>query len=513
MMFPHHHQIYPEEWYRLQIMREKTQPESIGTVAVNTVYLSVDVILTAALGMIFWIVAARYVPVQDLGAATIATTVATLFALTAGTRIAASKFIGEYQDKCDRGAIRRGVVTCAKVTLFIGVVSMTIVLFVTPWLANTVYGEPSLVTLISIAALLIPLICIWDFLNGIFVGLQKAVYQLAVNTVVSISKIFLLVVFTFTGLRSESVVLAFLFGYLIAVVIAVLQAFVRIAPRSFPNQKSIVRDERKIISFSMANYGSNTIVKIKTTLPLLIIGLYSMSVVPLYNIAYLVTASTITLVSTVGIVFIPAVSKEMRSSLEKASKLVNPVFSTALMAAGPLFILLIVFPSNLLSLVSSEYVSAAPAMRILATGAIFVSFGAILQSLLNASGNAKLVLGATAVYTTIEMVLAYLLISSHGMLGAAFSFLISGLINSSISMYFVRHTGLSLDFGRLFKPLFCIGFACALGLLLLNVLSQATIMVALITGATYLGTARFSRAFGATEFDILWNAIKGSVGF
>ncbi|MCL4437204.1 MAG: oligosaccharide flippase family protein [Thaumarchaeota archaeon] len=498
-------------------MRTNTQPEVIGAVAVNTVYLSIDVVLTAALGMLFWIVAARFVPVQDLGEATIATTVATLFALTAGTRIAASKFIGEYKDKHDFGAIRRGVVTCAKITLLIGVGSMSIVFFVTPWLAKTVYADPALVTLLPIAALLIPLICIWDFLNGIFVGLQKAVYQLAVNTVISLSKILLLIAFTYLGFKSESVVLAFLFSYLIAVVVAVLQAFVRIAPISFPKQSSPTpsdtKDERKIIGFSLANYGSNTIVKIKTTLPLLIIGLYSMSVVPLYNIAYLVTASTITLVSTVGIVFIPAVSKEMRSSLEKASELVNPVFATALMAAGPLFIALIVFPSNLLSLVSSEYVSAAPAMRILAMGAIFVSFGAILQSLLNASGKAKLVLGATAVYTAIEMISAYALINSYGMLGAAFSFLISGLINSSISMYFVSHTGLSIDFGRLLKPLFCIGFACALGLMLLNVMAQPVIPVALITGATYLGIARFSRAFGATEFNILWNAIKGSVGF
>ncbi len=494
-------------------MRTETQPEVIGTVAVNTVYLSADVILTAALGMLFWIVAARFVPVQDLGEATIAITVATLFALTAGTRIAASKFIGEYQVKRDLGAIRRGVVTCAKVTLLIGVGSMSIVLFASSWLAKTVYGEPALVTLIPIAALLIPLICIWDFLNGVFVGLQKAFYQLAVNTVVSLSKILLLVAFIFAGFRSESVVLAFLFGYLIAVVIAVLQAFVRIAPTSFPKQTSAMRDERKIISFSLANYGSNTIVKMKTTLPLLIIGLYSMSMVPLYNIAYLVTASTITLVSTVGVVFIPAVSKEMKSSLEKASQLVNPVFATALMAAGPLFIALIVFPDNLLLMVSSEYASAAPAMRILATGAIFVSFGAILQSLLNASGKAKLVLGATAFYTSIEITLAYALINSYGILGVASSFLVSGLINSSISMYFVRRTGLSLEFGRLVKPLFCVGSACALGLLLLNVMGQATILVALITGASYLGIARFSRAFGTTEFSILWNAIKGSVGF
>ena len=203
----------------------------------------------------------------------------------------------------------------------------------------------------------------------------------------------------------------------------------------------------------------------------------------------------------------------MKSSLEKASELVNPVFTTALMAAGPLFIALIVFPSNLLSLVSSEYVSAAPSMSILATGAIFVSFAAILQSLLNASGKAKLVLGATAFYTVIELVLAYNLINSYGMLGAAFSFLVSGLINSVISVYLVKRTGLSLDFGRLFKPLFCIGSACALGLLLLNVMEQTAVIVALITGATYLGIARFSRAFGATEFSILWNAIKGSVGF
>ena len=496
-------------------MRTAAQPEVIGTVAVNTVYLSVDVILTAALGMLFWIVAARFVPVQDLGEATIATTVATLFALTAGTRIAASKFIGEHRDKCDLGAIRRSIAICAKVTLFIGAASMSIVFFATPWLAKTVYNEPNLVTLLPIAALIIPLICIWDFLNGIFVGLHKAVYQLAVNTVVSISKIVLLVAFTYAGFKSESVVLAFLFGYLIAVVVAVLQAFVRIAPTSFPKQASTstALDERKIIGFSLANYGSNTIVKIKTTLPLLIIGLYSMSLVPLYNIAYLVTASTITLVSTVGIVFVPVVSREMKFSLEKASELVNPVFTTALMAAGPLFIALIVFPSDLLSLVSSEYVSAAPSMRILATGAIFVSFGAILQSLLNASGKAKLVLGATACYTAIEMVLAYTLIDSYGMLGAAFSFLVSGSINSLISVYLVKRTGLLLDFGRLFKPLFCIGSACALGLFLLNVMGQAAVIVALITGATYLGIARFSRAFGETEFSILWNAIKGSVGF
>lgn len=496
-------------------MRTAAQPEVIGTVAVNTVYLSVDVILTAALGMLFWIVAARFIPVQGLGEATIATTVATLFALTAGTRIAASKFIGEHRDKCDLGAIRRSVAICAKVTLFIGAASMSIVFFATPWLAKTVYNEPNLVTLLPIAALIIPLICIWDFLNGIFVGLHKAVYQLAVNTVVSISKIVLLVAFTYAGFKSESVVLAFLFGYLIAVVVAVLQAFVRIAPTSFPKQAlaSTALDERKIIGFSLANYGSNTIVKIKTTLPLLIIGLYSMSLVPLYNIAYLVTASTITLVSTVGLVFIPVVSREMKFSLEKASELVNPVFTTALMAAGPLFIALIVFPSDLLSLVSSEYVSAAPSMRILATGAIFVSFGAILQSLLNASGKAKLVFGATACYTAIEMVLAYTLIDSYGMLGAAFSFLVSGSINSLISVYLVKRTGLLLDFGRLFKPLFCIGSACALGLFLLNVMGQAAVIVALITGATYLGIARFSRAFGATEFSILWNAIKGSVGF
>lgn len=495
-------------------MKTETQPEAIGAVAVNTVYLSVDVILTATLGLLFWIVAARLVPVRDLGEATIATTVATLFAVTAGTRIAVSKFIGEHQDKHDLGAIRRGVVTCAKVTLLIGVGSMSIVLFTAPWLANTVYGEPDLATLIPIAALLIPLICIWDFLNGIFVGMQKAVYQLAVNAVISVSKILLLVAFTYTGFRSESVVLAFLFSYLIAVVIAVLQAFVKVAPASsLPQQTSVISDERKIIGFSLANYGSNTIVKMKTTLPLLIIGLYSMSLVPLYNIANSVIGSTTMLVSTVGLVFIPAVSKEMRSSLTKASQLVNPIFSTALMATGPLFIALIVFPSTLLSLISSEYVSAAPALSVLATGAIFVSFGTILQSLLNASGKAKLVLGETAVYTTIEMVMAYFLINSYGMLGAAFSFLVSGMINSSVSMYFVRRTGLSLNFGQLLKPLFCIGSACALGLLLLNIMQQASIIVAIITGATYLGIARFSRAFGMTEFNILWNAIKGSIGF
>lgn len=493
-------------------MKTQDLGPSDSKVAVNTFYLSLDVMLTSSLGLAFWVAAARVVPVRELGEATIAITIAILFAATAGTKVAASKFIGENYNKDDSAIVKHVMTVGAIITLLVGVGATATVLVLSPWLSKSVYNSASLMSLITLAAVAIPIICIWDFLSGVFIGMQKAIYQLVVNTVYSSSRVALILIFATLGFQALSPVLAFLLGYLIAVIVGVTLALGKIASRTSNSDLTERRGlSNRIIKFSLINYGSNTLTKLKLNLPILILGLYGTVHVALYNIPFLVATAVTMFASTVGVALLPAVSRETTRSLNGASRLINLVFATFLLLVGPTFSALIVFPESLLSLLSKEYIPAAPALRILSIGALFVAVGLVIQSILNAVGRAKSVFQIITAYTLTEISLAPLLIFSFGMTGAAVGFAVAGALNSGIGIYLAKRIGLDLDLRRLFTPLLCIGGSVAVGLLLLSI-GHTTYVASLGMAVAYIAIARILGGFGSVEFSIISKTIKSALG-
>ena len=174
--------------------------------------------------------------------------------------------------------------------------------------------------------------------------------------------------------------------------------------------------------------------------PVLILGYFATeNQVALYSLANSITFTISFILWIISTVYAPHYA-----NLYHNKKLNDLVFilrrSTLymLIIAIPIFLLIFIFPSNILGFFGDKYISAKIALQILAVAQLFNILTGPVYFLLNMTGHQKNLRNIIIITSTFSVVISLWLIPKIGFLGAVYSTAIGLVMQNSLAFYHAK---------------------------------------------------------------------------
>jgi len=142
--------------------------------------------------------------------------------------------------------------------------------------------------------------------------------------------------------------------------------------------------------------------------------------------------------------FLPLILKEYSKKNDNVIEEISKQISKWILILNvPIFTAMIVFPETLVSVLFGDmYLSASPALRILAIGGIFSSLTSISTNLLSMKGKSRTILFNLIIIGSINLILGVILVTKYGMTGVAWAtsivWIILFFLATFQSYYYVR---------------------------------------------------------------------------
>ncbi len=326
-------------------------------------------------------------------------------------------------------------------TILSGILGGVFLFFLSNWISESIFKDPSLIIFLQIFSILIPL---WVFSN-LFLALIRAferinVYSFLLNIFQNILKVVFLGIFIYLGFSQTSIPLSYLFSTLVLLVSAYLYSVYFISS-SLKKTSTISSEDKKTFrgvfaySWPLMFYGiignllhwvdSFTIGYFKDTFS---VGVYN-AAIPIALFLMLAPEMFMQL-------FFPLITRhnskrEFSVSRELSKQVGKWIFIVNL----PIFLLIFIFPGSFLNLLfGSEYIVASTALKILVVGFFAFSLFQISINLLSSLGKSKTLLYNILGVCTFNLVLNIFLVPKFGLEGAAFSTSLSFILLGTLAV-------------------------------------------------------------------------------
>jgi len=185
---------------------------------------------------------------------------------------------------------------------------------------------------------------------------------------------------------------------------------------------------KELFRYSFPILITSTLINFMTWTATIMLGYFkSAEVVGVYNAVSPLVGFLTIIVSPMGFVYVPVVSKLWG---ENKTELIGPIYQImtkwCFLLTFPIFVLMFVYPEYLLTnIYGADYASGAMVLRILTLGAIANSYFGVNYHTLMASGNSDLLMKCSIASAGMNVLLNFLLIPQYGILGAAIAYSIS----------------------------------------------------------------------------------------
>lgn len=236
-------------------------------------------------------------------------------------------------------------------------------------------------------------------------------------------------------------VLAAGYAYLTAAAVACIVACL-LLNRVLPLIGSFELHTRAMLSFSAPLMISAVVGTVLARTDTLMLGYYlSPTEAGVYNAAFPLSRALPVIVSSFEFIYLPLASRldadGSRSELDHLYKLTA---KWAFILAFPVFLCLVAFPSDLLTMIfDREYARGGPALAILSVGLLIGAAYGRCQDTLSAFGLTKYILGVNAAAAILNIALNLMLIPSFGILGAAVASACSLIGLNGFALIILRH--------------------------------------------------------------------------
>ncbi len=185
--------------------------------------------------------------------------------------------------------------------------------------------------------------------------------------------------------------------------------------------------------------------------------------VGLYNAAFQLTFFFMLISRSLWEAVYPVLSRTFVNNRERFRQYTERSSEFLTSLSIPLAILFVFLAEAILLVYRSEFVAAAPVLRILGWLLVLMSFERIFGGVLLAGGQQKTNLVITIINTVSLLVLSFLLIRAYGLVGAAWAILISHFSSFCLHLLFVYRKVFPFNILRVaWKPLVASAFMTAL---------------------------------------------------
>lgn len=438
--------------------------------ATGSMYLSIDSILAAGIGGIFWVVVGKLAPPGTVGQANIVVALAGLLMTFAGLgfNIGASKFIAEHNSRREYAESRRVYSKTLEVTIASSVVLMIGLVVAASYAAQVTLGRSNLAFLVVIGALTLPFQAIFKTLYGVYQGAHRMAYCLIIDAIFLSLRLGLSVALLLAGYGTLGILLGFAAGYLASTLFGMGYLARRAIPHVRDMSSSVSTDSfKRLFDFSMPNYVSGIFLIASIQIPIILLGVYRGSAsAAFFNIAVLTKSIVVAISSSVGLALLPTVAGNIsRGSEDSISSLYNlSIRSSILLASAPALVFLLA-PSAALTLISSEYATnASAALQILMVSAIGTVILGTCTQMMNSIGRPRTALYVTAASSVVGLAASVVTIPLWGVDGAAAASVVSGVAGAILGLAFLSWRGsLKTELAALAAPLIAVTLAASVG--------------------------------------------------
>lgn len=368
------------------------------------------------------ILLARLLGAEQLGLYNLALTAAAVAAgLTLlGLRSALVRYVSLYASRRDAAGlwgtlqIGLGLPVLLSVPVGIGLYVFA------PAIAERLFDEPRLVPLLRLVSLVIPFLALNELIAAATRGFNKMQYTvIAGNIAQPLIRLVLLLILAIIGLNAVGAVAAF--GLTVAVVSVMFLFFLNtLFPLSRPFRMARY-DTREVLSFSLPVYLVNLIRTFRGSIQTLLLGaLNTVATVGIFSVATQVNLLGKMFHRSVTTATMPIVSElYSKGAWRQLGHFYQTVTKWTFTVNLPIFLIVILFSTPILSIFGRDYSSGATALTILAWANLVDASTGICGVIIDMSGNTSLKLVNSVVVAVFSLGLSILLIPAWGLIGAA----------------------------------------------------------------------------------------------
>jgi O-antigen/teichoic acid export membrane protein len=402
-------------------------------------YRFVGVLLGLGSNVIF----ARLLGAELLGVYVLASTVLLVASLAAsfGTTHTLVRYIPVRLSRGDKEGAAGVFAFCFRLVTVVAVGGTAALLVLRNWLANGVFHEPLLLSVLPIAALGVLPASLTQYLIGTLMALkQTAKEAFATDVVYKIAKLAIFLGLYFTvDMRLRALVIGFSAAYIVSD-LAMLRFIQREEPALVSGPRRTSVRERELLAFSATMLCVAFLNYAMSITDRFMLGILSTSeAVGIYNIAFIISNILTLVYMGFNYSFAPVVSELYNNDrIPELSSLYSSLTRMVSIIVVPAFIWLVGFGDDLLEIFGHEFVVGQTALVVLGLGAVARCAVGFVANLLMMSGHQRYNVFNIVASTLLNIALNFYFIPRYGVLGAAIATTISVVVISVVGLMQVR---------------------------------------------------------------------------
>lgn len=380
-------------------------------------------IINLALRSLLQIVVARYLGVDLYGIFTLGIAVFVIAEMVAslGLNKGMMRYVSLYYSQGDLGRVKGTILTAIMFSSGGGIVVMFILMALSGVLARNVFHTPQLGKVLVVLAAGIPFSALGTVFIFATMGFRIMKYKVYVKDLWELlSRIVLVLAFFLLGLRLEGAVAAFVLSIISGTFLG-YTFFRRVFAPIFKSGEKAVFEPRVLIRFCWPLVFAGGFNLMEAWLSTFVLGLLeSPRSVGIFGAAFRASVLIQGIHLSFSAIFSPIISKHHhKKEFVQLKALFKTVTKWIFLLSLPLAELMIFFSREIMSVFGRDFSEGAVVLAVLVTGQILNSVTGPLGVMIDMSGKTKFTLLNSALHFSLQIVLCFLLIPRHGVLGAA----------------------------------------------------------------------------------------------
>jgi O-antigen/teichoic acid export membrane protein len=407
--------------------------------------------------LLFNIVVARILGPHNVGIYYLALTLAYLTGLmgVGGMDTTVIRFLARYRVDKNWGAFRGTLRFALRVVGIMGILGSACLLVGAPWLATVVFRKPELIVPLRIVALSVPLFALEAVLLGATQSFKQMKYKVYIEAMLNPTlRIVLAISVYLLGGGVYAVLGCYVFSLLVCTVLSIfaLRRCIPVDLTPYP----FSADHHELVSYWFPMFGVSVFYFLILYADTLILAHFrSTTEVGVYAVCVRLVMVQAFFLGVIGQIFGPMISElHHRGELRQLADYSKVVTLWAVQVFAPVALVFVTAPSEIMAIFGGGFRAAAPCLLILVAGQFANYITGPVGLIVSMAGWSRLQLLNMFACLALQIALAFLLIPSFGVLGAAVANSTGVMSLNLLQLLEVRHRLSFYPFSKaLGKPL------------------------------------------------------------
>lgn len=350
------------------------------------------------------------------------------------------RYVAHYRAEGDRRRVRGVIIQALLVTFTVSVVFSILLFIGAGYLANRLFNEPFMETVISAFSISVPFFTLMSMALWATQGFQTVKYATYVQYVVRplVNLVFITVFYLF-GVEVLGAIASYILSMAFGAVLS-LYYLRRIFPDLLNREARPKFESRALFKASGPMIVANITHQVNSWLALLVLGAFETArQVGIYDVAFRTAALSTLVLFAFGGIFSPMISNLYRKGfLRDLAYLYKDVSYWSFTGALAFFLITTLLARDIMAVLGPKFVPGWPVIVVIAAAQLFGASVGPTARVLAMTGRQRIVMFATLGSILTAAVLNLLLVPSFGIFGAAAATAAALVLVNAVTLFFVH---------------------------------------------------------------------------